>query len=144
METEEGTRTENLRCELTDEEIRERADLAARKAHDRDQLEDARSTQNKAMKADVEDLEVEVRRLLGEISSTIGLPRRAGDRCPGLRQRDDAHGAPGHERRGAGADAGRNSNLTYSPRESARISIASPARMTSGKRGRKMNTVFAA
>lgn len=60
-------RTENLRCELTDDEIRERADGAALKAHERDRLEDARSVQNKAMKADIDDLDVWIRQLLGEV-----------------------------------------------------------------------------
>jgi len=60
-------RTEVLSCVLTDEEIRERGEEAARNQAERDRVEALRQSTQKEAKGAVEALEGEIRRLLGEV-----------------------------------------------------------------------------
>jgi len=58
---------ESLRCELTEAEIRERADRCARAVKERDQVDADRQASNKEAKTEIERLEIEIRSLAQEI-----------------------------------------------------------------------------
>lgn len=62
-----GRRTESLSCTLTPDEIRERGERAATIQHERDVLESRRQASNKALKLEIDDADMDIRRLLGEV-----------------------------------------------------------------------------
>lgn len=65
--TEAKTWNESLRCALTPLELAERADLAARKVQERDAIEAVRVAASKAAKAQIAELDEEIRALSTQV-----------------------------------------------------------------------------